>query len=153
MLDVIFSFLARKTDFYTGGGDGAAEKLVLDKYRNHGKAAWDEQKKKKLRHEEADRKMKERREKEEKELASQSQIQEVTEEEANQIEAEEKAKKAPVKTEPVAPAASAAKDDKDKDEEEDEADKGKMKPNDRNGADLDKYNWGQTLQEVELRSD
>jgi len=148
MLDVIFSFLARKTDFYTGGGDGAAEKLVLDKYRNHGKAAWDEQKKKKLRHEEADRKMKERREKEEKELASQPQIQEVTEEEANKIEAEEKAKKEPVKTEPVA---SAAKDDKDKDDDEDEADKGKMKPNDRNGADLDKYNWGQTLQEVELR--
>ena len=58
MLDVIFSFLARKTDFYTGGGEGAAEKLVLEKYRNHGKAAWEEQKKKKLRHEEADRKMK-----------------------------------------------------------------------------------------------
>jgi len=82
MLDVIFSFLARKTDFYTGGGDGAAEKLVLEKYRNHGKAAWEEQKKKKLRHEEADRKMRERREKEERELSSQPQIQEVTEEEA-----------------------------------------------------------------------
>jgi len=149
MLDVIFSFLARKTDFYTGGGDGAAEKLVLEKYRNHGKAAWEEQKKKKLRHEEADRKMRERREKEERELSSQPQIQEVTEEEAKKIEAEEKAKKEPVK---AAPVTDVPKDEKHKvDDDEDEADKGKMKPNDRNGADLDKYNWGQTLQEVELR--
>jgi len=148
MLDVIFSFLARKTDFYTGGGDGAAEKLVLEKYRNHGKAAWEEQKKKKMRHEEADRKMKERREKEERELNNAPQIQEVTEEEAKKIEAEEKAKKEPAKTEPVAEAST---DDKSKEDDEDEADKDKMKPNDRNGADLEKYNWGQTLQEVELR--
>jgi len=149
MLDVIFSFLARKTDFYTGGGDGAAEKLVLEKYRNHGKAAWEEQKKKKMRHEEADRKMKERREKEERELNNAPQIQEVTEEEAKKIEAEEKAKKEPAKTEPVAEAST--NDDKAKEDDEDEADKDKMKPNDRNGADLEKYNWGQTLQEVELR--
>jgi len=149
MLDVIFSFLARKTDFYTGGGDGAAEKLVLEKYRNHGKAAWEEQKKKKLRHEEADRKMRERREKEERELSSQPQIQEVTEEEAKKIEAEEKAKKEPEK---AASVTEVPEDEKDKgDDDEDEADKGKMKPNDRNGADLEKYNWGQTLQEVELR--
>jgi len=149
MLDVIFSFLARKTDFYTGGGDGAAEKLVLEKYRNHGKAAWEEQKKKKLRHEEADRKMRERREKEERELSSQPQIQEVTEEEAKKIEAEEKAKKEPEKSEP---AAQVSTDEKEKgDDDEDEADKGKLKPNDRNGADLEKYNWGQTLEEIELR--
>ena len=39
-----------------------------------------------------------------------------------------------------------------KDEEEaDEDDKGKLKPNQRNGADLTDYNWGQTLEEIELR--
>ena len=150
MLDVIFSFLARKTDFYTGGEEGAAEKLVLEKYRKHGKAAWEEQKKKKQRHEEADRKMKERREKEERELASKPQIQEVTEEEAQQIEAEEKAKKETPNNASI-PVNGGDTSKEKEDEEEDEADKGKLKPNDRNGADLEKYNWGQTLQEIELR--
>jgi len=147
MLDVIFSFLARKTDFYTGGDEGAAEKLVLEKYKKHGQAAREEKRRKKALNEEEDRKRKERREKEERELAEQSsQIMEVTEEEAKKIEAEEVAKKAASKEPEKKPEVKA-----DEDEEEDEADKGKMKPNDRNGADLDKYSWGQTLQEVELR--
>jgi len=142
MLDVIFSFLARKTDFYTGGDEGAAETLVLDKYKKHGKAAWDEVKKKKALNEEADRKRRERREKEERELAESSQIVEVTDEEAKKIEADEKAKKSsPPPTEKKS----------EEDEEEDEADRGKMKPNERNGANLEKYSWGQTLQEIELR--
>ena len=149
MLDVIFEFLARKTDFYTGGGEGTAEKLVLEKFRKHGKAAWEEQKRKKARHEEEDKKRRERREKEERELSNQPKIQEVTEEEAKKIEDEEKAKKV-TDSSPV-PEAPAAAEKKDDDEDEDESDKGKIKPNDRNGADLEKYNWGQTLQEIELR--
>jgi len=150
MLDIIFEFLARKTDFYTGGGEGTAEKLVLEKFRKHGKAAWEEQKRKKARHEEEDKKRKERREKEEQELNSQPKILEVTEEEAKKIEAEEKAKKG-TETPTTTPAAASEKKKEENDEEEDENDKSKIKPNDRNGADLEKYNWGQTLQEIELR--
>ena len=32
MLDIVFSFLSRKTDFYTGGTKGAAQKVSL-KYK------------------------------------------------------------------------------------------------------------------------
>jgi len=157
MLDVIFSFLARKTDFYTGGGEDAAEKLVIEKYKKHGKTAWDEAAAKKAKNLAEDKKRQERREKEERELKEQqqqsSQIMEVTDEEAKRIEAEEKAKKSPLPPAEAEKVVEALKEEKNKedDEEEDEADKGKMKPNDGNGADLDKYSWTQTLQEIELR--
>lgn len=156
MLGVIFSFLARKTDFYTGGGEGVAEKMIMDQFKKYNTAAREEQMKKKARNEEIDRKARERREREEKEIKQGAMIEEVTEEEAKKIEAEEKAKK---ETKSEADAAAAKEPEKpkengerkDKEEDEDEDEKGKLKPNSRNGADLASYNWGQTLEEIDVR--
>ena len=159
MLDIIFSFLARKTDFYTGSTEAAAESLIMEKFRKHGATAREEKARKKAENEEKDRKMRERRKKEEMEAAAAvgvngdsdlaPKICEVTEEEAINIEKEEKAKKAAESAAAAAPDADAAAAKKEEDEDED--DKGKMKPNARNGADLPTYSWGQTLEEIELR--
>ena len=153
MLDIVFSFLARKTDFYTGSTESAAEGLLMDKFRKHGATAREEKARKKAENEEKDRKMRERRKKEEDSVAAaasseSAKICEVTEEEALKIEAEEKEKKKEADAAaPITEEAAATK----KEEDEDEDDKGKIKPNARNGADLANYNWGQTLEEIELR--
>jgi len=157
MMDVIFSFLARKTDFYTGGSDNAAEDMVMQKFRKHGESARKEAAKKKAKNEEIDRKRREKREKEEKEAAAakdESRICEVSEEEAIKIEEEERRKKETDQKKKAEQSQSTEKEKEPKKEEEDaedEDDKGKIKPNSKNGADLEHYNWGQTLEEIELR--
>jgi len=149
MLDVIFSFLARKTDFYTTGMEEKAESLVMEKFRKHGESARQEAANKKARNEEMDRKRREKREREDQERQRQQQAQvcEVTDEEAKKIEEEERLKKEAVQNVTKNEEAKTGEEG----EEESEEDKGKLKPNSRNGADLDKYNWGQTLEEIELR--
>uniref|UniRef100_A0A023GIF0 Nuclear migration protein nudC n=1 Tax=Amblyomma triste TaxID=251400 RepID=A0A023GIF0_AMBTT len=150
LLDTIFSFLARKTDFYTGGESGSAKKLILDKFSQYESVALAEkaEKEKKSREAEERRKAKLKKSKEE----QQCKVQELTEAEAEALqkeldrEKEEKARKAAEKE-------KESKDEKkgDDDDEEDEKDKGKLKPNAGNGCDLENYRWTQTLSEIELR--
>jgi len=154
LLDVLFGFLNRKTDFYSGGlENGKAEKMVQSAFKKHAASAEAELAKKKARLAEMERKQKERREKEkqkEEELNKlqqngheDSRIVEVTDAEAEEfMKAKESEKEAGVKPE--------EKSD-EKTEEEDEDDKGKMKLNAGNGADLEKYKWTQTLEEIELK--
>jgi hypothetical protein len=67
MLDLIFGFLARKTDFYASGlEDGKAEKLLIETFRRHSARAVKQAEEKKRRFEEMDRKKKERAEMERK---------------------------------------------------------------------------------------
>lgn len=161
LLEYIFSFLARKTDFYIGGGKDAAEKLLLEKFRLYEKVALKRAAKEKEEREEEEKRRQERlskKQEEDKMAAGEPRIRELTDEEADkmqkEIDKEKKAADKPASSADEHPPNEAADKDKETDkdeEEEDEKDRGKLKPNAGNGADLDNYRWTQTLTEVEIR--
>ncbi|KAI1901698.1 hypothetical protein AGOR_G00037070 [Albula goreensis] len=164
LVNTFFSFLRRKTDFFTGGDAGAPEKLVKEAFAHHSQLAL------KAHREKVNRQEKEKREKAERaaklaeedekrrKIASKEEepkIKELTDEEAEKLQTEIDQKKNVEKSEDPPKDSSensGAKGDKgsDSEGEEDEKDKGKMKPNAGNGADLANYRWTQTLSEVDL---
>ncbi len=91
LFDVLFNFLSRKTDFYTGGGDeNSAETMLLTAFRKHQTDAVKKAKEKIERKRDDERRLAERRAatkaKEEARFADQPKIRELTDEEAAELE-------------------------------------------------------------------
>lgn len=162
LVNTFFSFLRRKTDFFTGGDSGAAEKLVKDAFAHHNKLALKAHKEKqtkqeKEKKEKAERAAKLAEEERKKKDNDGPRIQELTDEEAEKLQSElDKKKNEEEKIMKAAENADKASDKTEKEKgsdsegEEDEKDKDKLKPNAGNGADLPNYKWTQTLSEVDL---
>ncbi|XP_054251347.1 nuclear migration protein nudC [Indicator indicator] len=160
LVNTFFSFLRRKTDFFTGGEDGVAEKLITDTFKHHNKLAQKERKEKVAREEAERRQRAERaaRLARERQEANEPRIKELTDEEAERLQLEINQKKEaqgelnsiPVNSSKEEGESLESNKEETDDEEEDEKDKGKLKPNSGNGADLANYRWTQTLSELDL---
>ncbi|CAG2184618.1 nuclear migration protein nudC-like [Mytilus edulis] len=162
LISAFFSFLLRKTDFYTGGLRGDGEKMIMNAFKRYQDMA--EQKmaeiKKEKDEEEQKRKdriakKKQKEEEERKKMEEEPKIKEITDEEAEKIQQEIEQKKDDKKEEkPVEEdkkEETKEEEKKEDEDEEDEKDKGKLKPNAGNGADLENYSWRQTLDEIEIK--
>ncbi|CAH0728741.1 unnamed protein product, partial [Brenthis ino] len=152
LLATIVSFLARKTDFFTGGKEGEWEKVIKDTFYAHAKKAWEEADKVKKEKDEAEKRLRDIQQKKEQERLAKdfepATVKELTDEEAAKMQ-DDIDKDKQQKSEEGSGDANG--DAEMAEEDDDPKEKGKLKPNSGNGCDLENYRWTQTLEEVELR--
>jgi len=145
LLDTIFSFLCRKTDFFIGGGENEAKRLLLDKFSKWEKVAVEVRREQDREKEEIEMRRRAREEKK-REEEEEARIREITAEEAQELEKEIAREKEAKKNNQ-----DLDKSNEKDDDDESENDKGKLKPNSENGCDLENYCWTQTLSEIDLK--
>lgn len=157
LVNTFFSFLRRKTDFFIGGEEGMAEKLITQTFNHHNQLAQKARREKRARQETERREKAERAARLAKEAKAETpgpQIKELTDEEAERLQLEIDQKKDAENHEVQLKNGSldspGKQDAEEEEDEEDEKDKGKLKPNLGNGADLPNYRWTQTLSELDL---
>lgn len=158
LINAFFSFLLRKTDFYTGGLKGDCEKMVMNAFKRYQEMAdkkMEEIRKERVEEEQRRKeriaKKKKQEEEELKKFEEEPKIKEITDEEAEKLQQQiDKEKENNTDSKPAEEEKQEDKDE-DKKEEEEEEDKSKLKPNAGNGADLENYTWKQTLEEIEVK--
>lgn len=140
LLNTFFSFLGRKTDFFTGNMDEKAEKMVMEVMAKHQQMAIGNQKAKAAERKENAVPAKKKKKTPKKE-EDEPKIVEIPD--ADEVAATTAAAPAT----PAVPDLSAVDEGDDADQGEGQ---GKLKPNAGNGANLENYSWIQTLTDVEI---
>jgi hypothetical protein len=157
LLETFFSFLRRKTDFFTGAEPERVKEKLNEHVKKQMRMVVDEEEVSKKQKAEAEKKKKAAVEEQAKSKAATSvaapQPLKTASGASSNVSIEMIDESAPKSETPTTTTTTTAaeKPKEEITEEESEEDKGKLKPNEGNGADLPTYSWVQTLKEANIQ--